>query len=202
LGPDEGGVALIEEARRRGVNVQANVYPYTRGNNDLVSIIPPWAHEGGRSKLVSRLKDSTQRARLKQDISNGLPGWYNHYTAVGGDWSRLLISANNPYKGLTMDHVLARKSAGQTPPPDPLDILFDLLIEQEAVSTVYAHHTEEDMNLPWPNRGARLGPMVQPMPRRVRCGAIRIREISARFPRAGRLCASETCCASKTPCAR
>src|SRR4030095_13901558 len=34
-------VALIEEARRRGVNVQANVYPYTRGNNDLVSIIPP-----------------------------------------------------------------------------------------------------------------------------------------------------------------
>jgi N-acyl-D-aspartate/D-glutamate deacylase len=31
-------VALIEQARRRGVNVQANVYPYTRGNNDLVSI--------------------------------------------------------------------------------------------------------------------------------------------------------------------
>jgi N-acyl-D-aspartate/D-glutamate deacylase len=152
-------VALIEEARRRGVNVQANVYPYTRGNNDLVSIIPPWAHEGGRSKLVSRLKDSAQRARLKQDISNGLPGWYNHYTAVGGDWSRLLISANNPYKGLTMDHVLARKSAGQTPPPDPLDILFDLLIEQEgSVSTVYAHHTEEDMNLalaqPWCSIGS------------------------------------------------
>ena len=40
-------VALIEEARKRGVNVQANVYPYTRGNNDLASIIPPWAHEGG-----------------------------------------------------------------------------------------------------------------------------------------------------------
>ena len=40
-------VALIEAARRRGVNVQANVYPYTRGNNDLASIIPPWAHEGG-----------------------------------------------------------------------------------------------------------------------------------------------------------
>jgi N-acyl-D-aspartate/D-glutamate deacylase len=39
-------VGLIEDARRRGVNVQANVYPYTRGNNDLVSIIPPWAHEG------------------------------------------------------------------------------------------------------------------------------------------------------------
>ncbi len=50
-------VALIDEARRQGVNVQANVYPYTRGNNDLVTIIPPWAHEGGRSQLVARLKD-------------------------------------------------------------------------------------------------------------------------------------------------
>ena len=43
-------VALIEAARKRGVNVQANVYPYTRGNNNLASIIPPWAHEGGTAQ--------------------------------------------------------------------------------------------------------------------------------------------------------
>jgi N-acyl-D-aspartate/D-glutamate deacylase len=152
-------VELIESARRRGVNVQANVYPYTRGNNDLVSIIPPWAHEGGRTELVARLKDAGQRPRLKQDIRNGLPGWYNHYTAVGGDWSRMLISANNPYKGLTMDRVIAMKTDGKTPTPDPLDVLFDLLIEHNgSVSTVYAHHTEEDMNYalvqPWCSIGS------------------------------------------------
>src|SRR5204863_9676273 len=84
-------VALIEDARQRGVNVQANVYPYTRGNNDLVSIIPPWAHEGGRSTLLTRLKDPAHRERLKRDIRNGVPGWYNHYTAVGGDWRRMLV---------------------------------------------------------------------------------------------------------------
>ncbi len=50
-------VALIDEARREGINVQANVYPYTRGNNDLVTIIPPWAHEGGKAQLIERLKD-------------------------------------------------------------------------------------------------------------------------------------------------
>jgi N-acyl-D-aspartate/D-glutamate deacylase len=152
-------VALIEEARRQGVNVQANVYPYTRGNNDLVNIIPPWAHEGGRSNLLSRLKDPAQRERLKRDIQSGVPGWYNHYTAVGGDWRRMLISANNPYKGLTMDRVIAMKSEGQSPPPDPLDVLFDLLIEQHgSVGTVYAHHTEKDMNLalsqPWCSIGS------------------------------------------------
>jgi len=152
-------ISLIEAARRRGVNVQANVYPYTRGNNDLASIIPPWAHEGGRSEMLVRLKDATQRSKLKEDIRNGLPGWYNHYTAVGSDWSRMLVSANNAYKGMTMDRVIARKSEGRTPTPDALDILFDLLIEQGgSVSTVYAHHTEEDMNLalnqPWCSIGS------------------------------------------------
>ncbi len=141
-------VAIIEEARRRGVNVQANVYPYTRGNNDLGSIIPPWAHEGGRAAMLARLRDPNLRARLRHDIRNGVPGWYNHYTAIGGDWAKMLISADNPYRGLTMDRVIAMRSQGKTPAPDPLDVLFDLLIEQKgSVSTVFAHHTEEDMNL-------------------------------------------------------
>ena len=152
-------VALFEEARKRGVNVQANVYPYTRGNNDLASIIPPWAHEGGKSEMLARLKDPAQRVQLKEDIRNGIAGWYNHYTAVGGDWSRMLVSANNRYKGLTMDRVVAMRNEGKTPPADPLDILFDLLIEEAgSVSTVYAHHTERDMNValiqPWCSVGS------------------------------------------------
>ncbi|MEY4940432.1 MAG: D-aminoacylase [Verrucomicrobiota bacterium] len=152
-------IALIEDARRRGVNAQANVYPYTRGNNDLVSIIPPWAHEGGRARLLERLADPAQRERLKRDIRDGVPGWYNHYTAVGGDWSRMQVSANNTYKGMTMDRVIALKSRGRTPAPDPLDVLFELLLEQRgSVGTVYAHHTEADMNLamiqPWTSIGS------------------------------------------------
>ncbi|MFM7129822.1 MAG: N-acyl-D-amino-acid deacylase family protein, partial [bacterium] len=152
-------VALIEAARARGVNVQANVYPYTRGNNNLSSIIPPWAHEGGSGAMIARLNDKEARQRLKRDISQGIDGWYNHYTAVGGDWSRMLISGQGPYQGQTMDKVIARKSAGKQPTPDPLDILFDVLIEQNgSVPTVYAHHEERDMNLamrqPWCSIGS------------------------------------------------
>ena len=146
-------VAMINDARRRGLNFQANIYPYTRGNNSLGSIIPPWAHEGGREKMIARLKDPALHERLKKDIENGLPDWYNHYIAVGKDWSRMLVSADNPYTGMTMDQVIAKISAGKTPKPDPLDILFDLLIEYGDVGIVYAHHSEADMNLalsqPW-----------------------------------------------------
>lgn len=152
-------IALIEAGRGRGVNVQAHVYPYTRGNNDLASIVPPWAHEGGVSKLRERIKDPETRERIKRDIRQGIPGWYNHYTAVGGDWSRMQISKETTLKGLTMDRVLAERSKGKNPTPEPLDVFLDYLYDENgSVSTVYAHHTEEDMTLalaqPWCSVGS------------------------------------------------
>jgi N-acyl-D-aspartate/D-glutamate deacylase len=152
-------VKLVDDARNAEVDVQADVYPYTRGQNYLASIVPPWAHEGGTAKMLARLKDPKERPKLKKDIREGIPGWYNHYTAVGGDWSRMLVSAGNRYQGLTMDRVLALRAKGKDPAPDPLDDLFDLLIEEGgSVATVYDHHTEKDMTLamvqPWCSIGS------------------------------------------------
>jgi len=151
-------IELIDNARKQGQNVGANLYPYTRGNNNLATIIPPWAHEGGNAQMLKRLKDAKERARIKKDVKEGIPGWYNHYTAVGGDWSRMLISANNSYKGLTMDRILAERTKGKKS-PDLLEEFFDLLIEEGgSVSTVYDHHTEKDMTLamqqPWCSFGS------------------------------------------------
>ncbi len=58
-----------------------------------------------------------------------------------------------------MDRILAARAKGKDPAPDPLDELFDLLVEEGgSVSTVYAHHTEKDMNLalvqPWCSIGS------------------------------------------------
>ncbi|MCZ6795231.1 MAG: D-aminoacylase [Planctomycetota bacterium] len=146
-------VALFEEARARGVDVQANVYPYTRGNNNLASIIPPWAHEGGREAMLARLRDETGRARMKKDILAGIEGWYNHYLAIGGDWNRMLVNAdlspaNESLEGQTMDRIIAARRGSGPGETDPLDVLFDFLLEEDSsISTIYAHHTEEDMNL-------------------------------------------------------
>jgi gluconolactonase len=109
--------------------------------------------------MLARLKNPADRKRLKRDINHGVPGWYNHYTAVGKDWSRMLVSADNRYRGMTMDKVIAQRTEGVSPTPDPLDVFLDLLIEENgSVSTVYAHHEERDMNLamqqPWCSIGS------------------------------------------------
>jgi N-acyl-D-amino-acid deacylase len=190
-------IALIEAARSRGVDIQANVYPYTRGNNNLSSIIPPWAHEGGKGEVLKRLKDPAQRERMKRDIRGGIDGWYNHYTAVGGDWSRMLISGQSQFSGLTMDRVISLKTEKLAARPDPLDVLFDLLLDHDgSVSTVYAHHTEEDMNLaltqPWCSIGSDGS-----------AAAILTRATSVRSRGCwGFMCASKSCSSSKMLYAR
>jgi N-acyl-D-amino-acid deacylase len=151
--------ATIAAARARGQEVQANVYPYRAGQNNLSSIIPPWAHEGGAQALIGRLKDPALRQRLEDEINHGIAGtnWYNHYTATGGWDGMLLVSLSNPqykkYEGKRMNEVI---SAMGKP---GIDTLFDLLINNNgSVPTVYFHHSEDDMKYalkqPWTSIGS------------------------------------------------
>jgi len=138
--------ASIARARADGVQVQANVYPYRAGQNDLASIIPPWAHEGSADAMIQRLKDPALRPRLESEILHGIPGsnWYDHYTATGGWEGMLLVSLANPqykkFEGMRMNEVI--EAIGKP----PLDVLFELLESNGgSVPTVYFHHSEEDM---------------------------------------------------------
>jgi N-acyl-D-aspartate/D-glutamate deacylase len=139
-------IALLAKTRAEGFLVEANVYPYRAGQNNLASIIPPWAHEGGSKSMIERLKDPSLRPRLESEILKGIPNsdWYNHYTATGGWEGMLLVTFKNPkykqFEGKRMSEAI------QAMGKPPLDALFELLIENDgSVPTVYFHHAEEDM---------------------------------------------------------
>jgi N-acyl-D-amino-acid deacylase len=141
-------ITFLEKARAEGLQVEANVYPYRAGQNNLASIIPPWAHEGGSEAMIKRLKDPALRPRLEKEINQGIPDsdWYNHYTATGGWDGMLLVTLRNPkykhFEGKRMSEVI--RAIGKP----PLDVLFELLAENDgSVATIYFHHSEEDMRL-------------------------------------------------------
>ena len=137
-------IATLRQARANGQQVEAHVYPYRAGQNNLSSIIPPWAHEGGRNAMLARLKDPAQRARIEKEIENGIPGWYNHYTATGSWEGMLLVSLSNPeykkFEGKRMNEVIAALGG------KPLEVLFRLLQDNRgSIPTIYFHHSEDDM---------------------------------------------------------
>jgi len=151
-------LGLIQNARNQGVDIQAHIYPYTAGQNDLRSILPPWAQEGGTAEMFKRIQDMSLRDRLVRDIENGIDGWYDHYTAVGKDWSRMQpVAFSNPayrkYNGQRMDRIIADMKR------PPLEALFQILLDNDgSVPTVYFHHSEQDMRIamqtPWVSFGS------------------------------------------------
>jgi N-acyl-D-aspartate/D-glutamate deacylase len=151
-------IAMVQKARDEGYDIRANVYPYTAGQNNLSAIIPPWAHDGGREKMLERLKDPAARKRMREEIMNGLPNWYNHYLATGDGWAGMILVAlksdrNRPFQGKRMSDLIAARGG------HPADVLFDVLLEEGgSVPTVFFHHSEPDMQLilkqPWTSIGS------------------------------------------------
>lgn len=58
----------IEEARRRGVEVTIDQYPYTATSSGFDSSFPSWAFEGGKEKFLERLKDEKAYEEIKSYI--------------------------------------------------------------------------------------------------------------------------------------
>jgi dihydroorotase/N-acyl-D-amino-acid deacylase len=63
---------LVEEARRRGVDVTIDQYPYTASSTGLAALVPKWALESGQKAFRERAAAPASRARMRQDILRNL----------------------------------------------------------------------------------------------------------------------------------
>jgi len=85
-------IAQLEAARAEGVDVTADVYPYTAASTSLHSLLPPWTAQEGIDRLFENLGDEDWRQRVTHDLENGVPGWQNLGTAAG--WHNVTIATS------------------------------------------------------------------------------------------------------------
>jgi N-acyl-D-amino-acid deacylase len=84
-------IELIESARRRGLDVTADIYPYIRNGIGLGSFIPPEHYANGAAPFLATLKDPQVRARLRDEIETK-KDWENWYQHVGRNWDNVLVA--------------------------------------------------------------------------------------------------------------
>jgi dihydroorotase/N-acyl-D-amino-acid deacylase len=127
-------VAKINAARSQGIDVSANTYAYTAWFNDFSAFIPPWAHDGGNAKLIERLKDPATRARIRKDMLTPSDQWDNEWNEISGPDAILVGVVHNPQLLPLQGKTLAE--IAKIWKRDPMDALFDLLIEDHALTDV------------------------------------------------------------------
>lgn len=144
-------IEMIEDARRDGLHITADMYTYPYSGTGLDACIPPWAHDGGFTKLLERIADPETRARIKADMERPDDDWENMF-ADNSPENIMLAGFRKehlrPLQGRTLADVARERGTS------PKDTLLDLIAEDESrVFAMYFSMSEDNLRrqvtLPW-----------------------------------------------------
>ena len=137
-------IERVEKARTAGLDITADMYPYTAGATGLNACMPPWVQEGGFRAWLERLRDASVRQRVAREMRAPGKDWENLYLAAGGADGVLLVSFKNddlkPLTGKTL--AVVAKMRGRSPE----DTAIDLVVEDESrVGACYFIASEDNL---------------------------------------------------------
>ena len=150
-------IKMIEDARRQGVKITADMYTYPAGGTGLDASLPPWVFDGGREAAYKRLQDPATRQKIAEAVRTPTNDWENLYLLSGSPDRLLLASFRNdslkPLIGKTLADVA--KMRGK----DPVETIMDLLLEDRSrIGTIYFMMSEDNIKKqirqPWVSFGS------------------------------------------------
>ncbi len=130
-------LAMMDDARAEGIDVDADAYPYVATHTTLRAILPAWMQEGGTEKIVERLSQPELRNKARQEISDGKVIYFK-----GVGWDGVMIVRSK------LDETLDGRSVAEIAEKrgkDPCETAFDLLEVEPALRATYFALSEEDV---------------------------------------------------------
>lgn len=146
FGKMSDALKAIHEARNRGVDIAADVYPYIAAAHGMTTELPRWTHEGGKEKMLARLVDAELRPRIRKEVTAYMTGKYHNELTGERGFDAAIVSdvPKNPEKYVGKS--LGQIARDQKKSPD--EATLDLYLEQNGdVSLVMYYMSEKDMRL-------------------------------------------------------
>ena len=128
---------MFDNARKDGVEILFDVYPYDASSSSLTQYLPPWTQEGGTTAMRERLGDPTIRESTLSDMKNG---WFN---GIPWLWDRFLISSTPD--GEFVGQTLAQAADALQLAPDELTLRLCERYGNE-IQMVLFYRTEADVS--------------------------------------------------------
>ena len=134
----------IDNARKSGLRITADMYNYTAGATGLDAAMPTWCQEGGYMAWAERLKDSVHRKRILNEMETQTNAdWENFYKLCGPE-NMLTVEYQNKdlrkYIGKTIAEIATERGTS------PAETILDLVIEDGTrVGVIYFMMSEENV---------------------------------------------------------
>ncbi|MBY0535044.1 MAG: D-aminoacylase [Chitinophagaceae bacterium] len=153
-------IAMIENARKAGIDISANMYNYTAGATGMTASFPPSLQDGGFGKLRERLQDPKIRAEMAKAMNTNATDWENLYYGANGAEHVLLLAFKQDslkkYTGKTLAEVA--KIRGTSPENTAMDLIIQ---DSTRVGVAYFLMNEDNIRkqiqLPWVSFGSDEG---------------------------------------------
>lgn len=129
----------IDSARRTGLKITANNYPYVASATGLTARLPNWVQEGGAAEMRKRLRNPATRRKVLYEMRMGIP--YKNSDAKDVQLLGFrLDSLNKKYRGKRLDEVA--KMHGK----DADETVIDLVMrDKSTIAAVYYQQSEENV---------------------------------------------------------
>ena len=131
----------VEQARRRGLDVTIDQYPYIASSTTLSTTVPSWVFSGGKDSLLWRLNNKATRQQIKKEMVGDLQ------KKKLKNYSYAMIARYAPdstLNGMTITEV--NKLKGRKPKPlDEAETILELIASTERVQMVYFSMDEDDL---------------------------------------------------------
>jgi len=141
-------IQLVEAAQADGLDITFDCYPFTRTGGSLSTLLPNWVKEGGSAKLAQRLSMPKVRKQIRMDIRDNAFIWnpIGYSTSYLRQWDNpwLLIAGptQEQHSHMTGKSMLDIAASLKT---DPLEVIFDMLIEGDDARVVLDLMDEKDV---------------------------------------------------------
>lgn len=134
-------IDVIRKAREEGLDITCDAYPYAAGSTTILSLLPPWALEGGVGKTLDRLKHPDQRARIIRDLLEPGSDWDNVAYLTGFDRIVLTSSASPSLQRFTS---MSFAEIAEIMECTPVEAYVNVVSEGGGSETIVIHHMSEE----------------------------------------------------------
>ena len=134
-GSSVDSLRMVDEARARGIDITIDQYPYTASQTGITALIPQWAQEGGRDRLLERINSTETRQTIKDEVVYKIL-----YDRGGGDPSNVFISRNSwdpDMAGKNLADLTIERGMEPTP-ENAADVVFDIIRGGGATAVYHA----------------------------------------------------------------
>ncbi len=112
-------LAIVDEARERGLDVTFDSYPYIASSTTMIIFLPRWVHEGGPDAILERLRQPKTREKICADMRKAPLDWERFVLAsVSTEKNKIYVGKNLPE---------AANMAGK----EVTEFVCDLILEEE-----------------------------------------------------------------------